>query len=111
MDSWQRQVGIAEEDEFPVFLDEERKVYSAFGMFQGSTWAIWQPKVIWYYAKKIVWHKESLNEANGDPNQLGGDFLVQAGGGKMLMWHPQADPLDRPSVEHIQEILSKQKKQ
>lgn len=57
---------------------------SAFN--EGSTWSIWHPKVLWYYFLRRL-GGNALHEINGDPNQLGGDFLIAQEDGSLLLNH------------------------
>ena len=86
-----------------LLLDESREVYRLFGLSIGSTWAVWQPKVMWYYLKRTVSGK-SLDSPNGDTLQLGGDFVV-AQDGSLRLSYPSQDPTDRPTLEMIQNAL------
>ena len=44
----------------------------------------------------------------GGPNQLGGDFIVDAWG-KVRFAHPSEDPSDRPTFQRILEELKRLK--
>lgn len=61
------------------------------------------PKVLWFYLlRKLGGHE--LHPVNGDPNQLGGDFLFDKSGALRLA-HRSQGPTDRPTVEQIKHAM------
>ncbi len=89
---------------FPLLLDPERSVYRAYGL-ERSVLRSWSPKVLWYYLRKKL-AGEQLHDIQGDPHQLGGDFIVGANGIIRLIYLSR-DPTDRPSVEMLLETLQR----
>lgn len=87
---------------FPLLLDPERRVYRAYGLGR-SVLRVWSPKVLWRYLRLMMAGRR-LKPIQGDPHQLGGDFIVDAGGIVRLA-HPSRDPTDRPSVEALLKVL------
>ena len=87
---------------FPLLLDPERSVYRAYGL-ERSFAKSWHPRMLLYYLGLLLkgW---KLHSIQGDPNQLGGDFIVDARG-IVRYAHPSEDPADRPSFERIVEAL------
>ena len=57
-----------------------------FSFFLGLLMIVGHPKVIWYYFVRKLSGGE-LHDINGDPNQLGGDFLFSKDG-RLLLSHP-----------------------
>ena len=80
----------------------ERSVYRAYGLGR-SVLRVWSPKVLWRYLRLMLAGRR-LKPIQGDPHQLGGDFIVDAGGIVRLA-HPSRDPTDRPSVEKFLTVL------
>ena len=87
---------------FPLLLDPEREVYKAYGL-QRSVWRSWSPRTLWYYYKKKK-AGVKLHEIQGDPNQLGGDFIVDREGIVRLNYLSR-NPTDRPAVERLLNVL------
>ena len=83
---------------FPMLLDADRRAYADYGL-SSSVWRVWQPRVLFYYAKKVLQGK-SLRPGRGDPHQLGGDFLMGADGRLRLVYYSD-DPTDRPPLDSI----------
>lgn len=84
---------------WPLLLDEDRALYRAYGMERGRWWQIWGPRTLWTYLKLILAGRK-LEKASGDPNQLGGDVLVDPAG-IVRVHHVGSTPADRPSVESL----------
>ncbi len=83
---------------FPMLLDPERHTYDAYGL-GSSILRVWSPKVLLHYTR-LVLAGQRLLPVQGDPHQLGGDFIVDAAGTVRLA-HCSKDPTDRPSVESL----------
>lgn len=87
---------------FPLLMDPERRTYRAYGL-RRSRWRSWSPRTLWYYYRK----KKAgvpLHAIQGDPNQLGGDFIVGTDG-RLKLVYPSRVPIDRPPVEMLLEVL------
>lgn len=87
---------------FPLLLDPERSVYRAYGL-KSSLLRVWSPKVMWYYTRKFL-ETGRIQRIQGDPHQLGGDFIVDSRGLIRLVYRSH-DPTDRPPVETILRVL------
>jgi len=87
---------------FPLLLDPDRRVYRAYGL-ERSALRTWTPRVLWYYVRQLAAGRR-LHPIRGDPHQLGGDFIVDAGGIVRLA-HRSRDPVDCPSVARLLEVL------
>jgi len=72
-----------------------------------SRLANWSPSVIYWYAKQYF-EGRSLEYPDGDPNQLGGDFLFDEEGNCQLEYR-SSGPLDRVSLDQVLKILSANK--
>ncbi len=83
---------------FPLLLDPERRTYRVYDL--GSSFIrVWSPKVMWHYLK-LVLAGEKLRPVQGDPHQLGGDFIVDPAG-IIRLAHRSQDPTDRLPVEAL----------
>jgi len=101
--SWRNETGLPE-DLYPFLLDEGLEVYHAYGLVQGSHEQIWSLKSRAYY----LWKKlkgEKLYQIDGDPYQLGGDFIIDKRG-KCIMAYRSIGPTDRPTVHSILNCLT-----
>ena len=87
---------------FPLLLDPERRVYRAYGLGR-SVLRVWSPKELWRYLRLMMAGRR-LKPVQGDPHQLGGDFIVDPEGTVRLA-HPSRDPIDRPPVEKLLKAL------
>ena len=83
---------------FSLLLDPERAAYRAYGL-ERSFVRVWSPKVMWHYTRRVL-AGQKLQSIQGDPYQLGGDFVVDAAGIVRLA-HRSKDPVDRPPVEAL----------
>ena len=83
---------------FPLLLDPERRTYKAYRL-GSSRLRTWGPNVLWRYAK-LLRRGEKLRPAQGDPYQMGGDFIVD-GNGILRLAHASKDPVDRPPIEKL----------
>ena len=91
------------ESPFPLLLDPDRTAYRAYGL-ERSFVRVWSPKVMWHYARRVL-AGQKLQPIQGDPHQLGGDFVVDAQGVIRLAYRSK-DPVDRPPVAELLAVLS-----
>ncbi len=96
--AWLRETGAP----FPLLLDPDRRVYRSYGLDR-SALRTWTPRVVWYYVRQLAAGGQ-LRPVQGDPHQLGGDFIVDIGGIVRLAY-PSRDPLDCPPVARVLEAL------
>jgi len=89
---------------WPILVDEHLALYAAYGMERGHWWDIWGPASWWSYAK-LLWQGHRWQPPAGDPNQLGGDVLIDPQG-IVRLHHVGRGPADRPTVASILEIAS-----
>ena len=87
---------------FPLLLDKERSVYRAYGL-ERSFVKSWHPRIMLHYLA-LLFKGRKLHPIQGDPNQLGGDFIVDARG-IVRFSHYSEDPSDRPSFQRILEAI------
>ena len=87
---------------FPLALDPDRRVYRAYGL-ERSVAKSWHPKMIAHYLGLLLKGRKLL-PIQGDPNQLGGDFIVDRQG-IVRYAHPSDDPADRPSIQVLLRAL------
>lgn len=98
---WLRQMEVP----FTMLIDETRAAYQAYGL-KRSFWHSWGLKNLWYYAKALFKGRH-IERVRSDSTQLGGDFIVDAGG-TVRFSHASQDPTDRPDVEQLLSVLSGQ---
>lgn len=85
--------------QWPLLIDESRRLYHAFGLTRGGLWDIWGPATWWAYARALgrgQWPRVHT----ADPNQRGGDVLL-APDRTVRMCFVGRGPADRPSVSEI----------
>ena len=100
---WQAKRWLEETDApFPLLLDPDRSVYRAYGL-ERSAAKSWQPKILWY-SLRLILKGRKLRPIQGDPHQLGGDFIVDREGTVRLAC-PSEDPVDRPSIDMLLQTL------
>ena len=87
---------------FPLLLDTERSVYRAYGL-ERSFFKSWHPRIVLHYLGLLLKGRK-LHPIQGDPNQLGGDFIVDAYG-NVRFAHFSENPADRPSLQLIMEEI------
>mmetsp|Transcript_45058 Transcript_45058/g.174863 ORF Transcript_45058/g.174863 Transcript_45058/m.174863 type:complete len:97 (-) Transcript_45058:215-505(-) len=60
----------------------------------------WSALTLGWYGREIL-HGRLPQRIQEDPNQLGGDFVVNQQDRTMLLHHPSSTPIDRPSVRDV----------
>jgi len=104
---WRNEVGVPQE-KYPFLLDLDRKLYRLFGL-RSDEQAVWSLSVrFWYLVQKL--RGKHLYQIDGDPNQLGGDFLIDSNA-VCKMAYRSKDPIDRPTVSQILQVLNNQEKE
>ena len=83
--------------DWPLLVDEDRSLYEAYGMGNGSRWDVWGPSTWWAYLKEALRGRRPAPSTGGDPNQLGGNVLLDPEG-LVRLHHVGRGPADRPSV-------------
>lgn len=94
--------------QFDMVTDEERKIYKAFGL-KVSIHKVWQISSMMHYAELKaagVALPKKLDNVKDDPNQMGGDFILNPGG-EVSMVYCSKIPHDRPSVDELLPNLKK----
>lgn len=101
--AWQAKRWLQETSvSYPLLLDPERRIYKAYGLKRSITKA-WHPRMFLYYFR-LLWKGRKLRPVQGDPYQLGGDFVVDSQG-IIRYAHPSDDPLDRPDIVTVLNAL------
>ncbi len=90
---------------FPLLADPTRAAYRAFDLGRTSWATIFRPDVLWRYLGLIFrgWRPRRKGEGE-DVLQLGGDFVLDAGG-RLVHAYRSAEPTDRPPIEELLEAL------
>jgi peroxiredoxin len=81
---------------FPLLPDPERTAYRAYGLERAFV-RVWNPKVMWHYTRRVL-ADQKLQSIQGDPHQLGGDFVIDRAGVIRLAYRRKGT-VDRPPVE------------
>lgn len=84
---------------WPLLLDSDQTLYTAYGMTRGSWWSIYGPVSIWNYLKLMARGRRP-GKPGKDWRQLGGDVLIDPDG-IVRLHHISAGPHDRPSVPSL----------
>jgi len=88
---------------WPLLIDAEKKLYSAYGMTKAGFKDIWGYRTWKAYLKEIV-QGRLPKKSSGDIYQRGGDILIDPQG-IVRLHHVGKGPADRPSVESILTLL------
>ena len=88
---------------WPLLIDSSRTLYRAYGMGRGRWWHIWGPAT-WQAYARLVLRGRWPRRPSGDPNQLGGDVLVDPEG-IVRAHHVGSGPADRPAVESLLRVV------
>ena len=86
------------ESPFPLLLDSDNATYRGYGL-QRSVSRVLSPKMFWHYFVLLL-RGRKLRPIQGDPYQLGGDFIVDPRG-VVRYAYPSRDPSDRPSIQDL----------
>ena len=90
--------------EFRVGIDRDRSVYTAYGL-ERSFWRSCSLRTRWFYFKAWLAGTPTHTSQGEDLSQLGGDFIVDPTG-RLRLVHPSREPVDRPSVAQLLEVLT-----
>lgn len=96
-----RNVGL----KWPLLIDRQRALYSAYGMGHGRWSAIWGPATWLKYAQLIA-RGHRPRRPTGDLHQLGGDVLVDPMG-RVAVRHVGKGPADRPAAGALLQRIRK----
>ncbi len=92
---------------WPLLLDEDQKLYDAYGLSAGTWWAIYKPGSVWKYLS-LMFKGTRPGKPGKDWRQLGGDVLIDPEG-IVRLHHVSADPHDRPTVKSLVELVRRTK--
>ncbi len=88
---------------FRLLLDREKAVYRAYELGHSLSRAL-NTRTIKSYAQFV--RADRPLRIQGDPAQLGGDFIIDTEGAIRLAYRSH-DPTDRPSAEQLLTVLNK----
>ena len=88
---------------WPILMDKDRQLYTAYGMMRGSSAAI-RGLRSWWTDAKLILRGRRLRRSEGDIYQLGGDVLIDPKG-TVRLHHVGRGPADRPDVSEILGII------
>jgi len=87
---------------FDMLSDARRKVYTSIGLTV-SLAKTWNSGSLTYYAEQKAAGRKlpsALAGVTDDPNQMGGDFILD-NSGKAVLVHLSKTPSDRPTVPEL----------
>jgi len=87
---------------FPLLLDPPRHVYRLYGLEVGGRQSLTLRVVLQYV--RLLLAGRRLRPIQGDPHQLGADFIIDADG-ILRLAHYSRDPTDRPRVADVMGLL------
>jgi len=91
---------------WPVMVDEDQRVYRAYGLDRASAARIWlSPATIWFYLRQAA-RGRFLRLSGADTRQLGGDFIIDSEG-QLQFSHRSREPADRLQVERLLGVLTR----
>lgn len=91
-----------------MLVDAERQLYSFFGI-RRSVSMVWNTATLTYYAEQKLSGRtlpKAYADVEDDPHQMGGDILLDAINGKVVLVHRSETPTDRPSVDQLLTVVS-----
>ncbi len=92
---------------FPLVLDKELRLYRALGL-RKSVLGVWRiDSVLGYAEERLAGVKGAPVYEGDDLHVMGGDFFVDSEG-RLVYSYRSAKSRDRPSVEDLLGVLSKQ---
>lgn len=90
---------------FPLYLDQERLLYSRFGM-KRSVAKVWSRNVIGTYVKAKLEEISIPNpyaDIKDDPLQMAGDIIFK--NNEPVLIHLSKTSADRPNIESVLELM------
>ncbi len=87
---------------FEILSDEAHDVYRAYGMGH-SLFRSWTPRTVLFYVRALLSGRH-WRGIRGDPNQLGGDVIVNPDG-TFRLYHPSQSATDRQAVDEMIALL------
>lgn len=87
---------------FTMLLDREREIYRLYGL-ERSWRGTWNIRTLLFYVRKLL-SGHRLHGIQGDPIQLGGDFILD-GEGIVRLAYPSRYATDRPPLPDLLAIL------
>jgi hypothetical protein len=90
--------------QWTVLIDEQRTLYKAYGMQQGSFLDIWGPASWLAYLQEFS-RGQRLQKPGSDIMQRGGDVLIDPEG-IVQLHHIGKGPADRPTIEQLLSVVN-----
>jgi hypothetical protein len=88
---------------FPYYVDEERKLYSYFGLYNAGFWDLWGPRT-WITYLRLLLKGRKIVKSESDIYQRGGDVLIDPHG-VVRFHHVGSGPADRPDPAVICKLV------
>lgn len=93
---WKQQTGCT----FPFLLDPSRQLYALLGMKRSVAKPLGIESMKYYADMKAAGRQLPKPFADDDPNQMGGDVVVDDAGKIVFLYRSRSAP-DRPSVSSV----------
>lgn len=91
---------------FDIYCDSDRHLYQYFGFPAKAYARVWNTETLDYYVEQKLSGRKlpSKLDQNDDPNQMGGDVIVDRHG-RVIWVYKSKTPIDRPDVKQLKCIL------
>lgn len=83
-----------------LLLDPTKSAYRSWSI-PSSQVAAWGPSNFWYYTKAIWLRGQRRVTLQGEAGQLGADFVLSPGDGKVLLQYYCKNPTDRVAIQKL----------
>ncbi len=91
--------------DFQYYVDEERKLYSYYGLDKAGFWDLWGPRT-WMTYLRLLLKGRKIVKSESDIYQRGGDVLIDPYG-VIRYHHVGTGPADRPDPAFFCEFVKK----
>ena len=88
---------------WPLLIDEERRMYAAYGMAAGRWRKLLGPRACLTYARLLI-RGRRLRPVHGDVRQLGCNVIIDDKG-LVRLHHVAHSPADRPKVAQLLSVI------
>jgi peroxiredoxin len=88
---------------FTLLLDSRKDFYTRWGMGVAGWGAILRPRLYWSLMRMVLGGART-GKSSGEPNYLGGDFVIDRAG-RFAFAHRQKSFYDRPPIESLLSAL------
>ena len=93
-------------DHWYCLIDEDRLVYRAYGLRRNPWWRTFTFGSVLGYVRMFLQGERASARPQTDVFQMGGDFVLDAGG-RLVLVHPSRFPDDRPPASDLIDALQR----